>query len=214
MVTLKDVDAALAYHMLRDDESAFLRCCRDSIPGSQSIAALRLTDAVTRQLSFVDKMEWALWIRSPAFEGTLQRAVDRYSKFLRLFKWYPNTMFVPTLDIDLVWHTHQLSASHYRAATIKHAGRFIDHDDKLAQPTLDTGLDKTKQLFRIRFGKEYLVCTCWDCEAILSTVTEPPRDGEAPLDMDAVAQKVADDVTYYRATEIARRAKKPLPIRE
>ncbi|KAI9768917.1 MAG: hypothetical protein M1840_004513 [Geoglossum simile] len=211
-VTLGEVSSTLAYHILRDDESAFLRCCRDIHPNSRTITTTQLADAVQRQFSFVEKMERALWIRSPALEGTLQRAVDRYSKFLKLFKWYPNTMLVPTLDIDLVWHTHQCSPSRYRTATIKHAGRFIDHDDKIGKPTLDSGLDKTEQLFRIRFGKEYFVCNCWDCEAILSSVTGPSRNGEAQPDMDAVAQKVSDEIVYYKAVELARRAKKPLPI--
>ena len=74
-----------------------------------------------RQATFVDKMNNHLWIRSPALEGTLRRAIDRYSKFLILLKrkapplgadgsgttMVPGPIIVPTLDIDLVWHTHQ-----------------------------------------------------------------------------------------------------------
>ena len=34
--------------------------------------------------------------------------------------------FVPTLDIDLAWHTHQLAAGRYGADCMEYVGRFID----------------------------------------------------------------------------------------
>jgi len=174
-----------------------------------------LAEAVNRQSSFIHKMDAQLWIRSPAVEGTLRRARDRYSNFLRLFKLYPGTMLVPTLDIDLVWHTHQLSPQRYMDATRDLAGKFLDHDDKLGKETLDVGLEKTKKLFRIRFGKEYLVCNCWDCEALLDAVEN--RD-ESIVDANGsasktIAETTADEVMFYRAVEVARTAGKPLPTR-
>ncbi|KAJ4291339.1 hypothetical protein N0V88_006347 [Collariella sp. IMI 366227] len=69
-----------------------------------------LAENVVRQAGFVDKMHRQLWIRSPGCEGTLRRAGERYEAFLDLFRTFPGEMLVPTLDIDLVWHTHQLSA--------------------------------------------------------------------------------------------------------
>jgi len=174
---------------------------------------VKLAEAVQRQVLFVDKMEKQLWIRSPVVGDTLQRGVDRYAKFLKLFKWYPDTMLVPTLDIDLAWHTHQCSPSQYLAGTKELAGRFIDHNDKIGKSNLDDGMEKTKQLFRIRFGHEYVICNCWDCEAILSAVTKLTRDGGDESKMDAIAGQVSQDVAYYRAVEVARRAQKPLPVR-
>jgi len=174
---------------------------------------VKLAEAVQRQVLFVDKMEKQLWIRSPVVGDTLQRGVVRYAKFLKLFKWYPNTMLVPTLDIDLAWHTHQCSPSQYLAGTKELAGRFIDHNDKIEKSNLDDGMEKTKQLFRIRFGHEYVICNCWDCEAALSAVTKLRRDGGDESKMDAIAGQVSQDVAYYRAVEVARRAQKPLPVR-
>ena len=168
--------------------------------------------AVQRQVSFVDKMEKQLWIRSPAVEGTLQRAIDRYSKFLKLLRLYPGTILVPTLDIDLVWHTHQCSASRYQNDTQVLADRFIDHDDKLGTSALDDGMEKTKHLFRIRFGQEYLVCTCWDCQAVLSEVERVNQSGISQADKDVIAQTISRDVAFHRAVELARRAHKPLPM--
>ncbi|KAL5350558.1 hypothetical protein ACLOAV_004127 [Pseudogymnoascus australis] len=151
-------------------------------------------------------MEKQLWIRSPVIKGTLHRAIARYSKFLKLFKLYPKTMLVPTLDIDLVWHTHQCSPSRYDVKALKMAGRLINHDDKIGGAILNPGFTKTKGLFRIRFGQEYEVCHCWDCEALLSAVSS--HDSETPPDNKAIARHVRDEVDYYRAVEISKRREK------
>lgn len=174
--------------------------------------AVQLRDAVLRQASFVEKMNSHLWIRSPGLHGILNRAIDRYSKFLRLMKLYPTTMFVPTLDIDLAWHTHQCTPMLYLKGTKLWAGRFINHDDTIVKDTLDDGFDKTKRLFRVHFGKEYKVCGCWDCEALLSALEHPEKDQDGIIKMESIVKDVADEVAYYRAIETARRKKQPLPI--
>jgi hypothetical protein len=131
---------------------------------------------------------------------------------VRLFKMYPKVMFVPTLDIDLAWHTHQCAPATYYRTTVAMAGRFINHDDSIVQGTLDTALDKTKALYRVRFGDGYVVCGCWDCQTLLSAV-EKSEKGGGEVNPAALAKDVAKDVAYYRAVEVARRLEKPLPIR-
>ena len=175
--------------------------------------AVQFRDAVPRQASFVDKMNAHMWIRSPGLPGTLNRAVDRYSKFLRLMKLYPTTMFVPTLDIDLAWHTHQCSPRMYFRGTQLWAGRFINHDDTIVKDTLDDGFDTTKKLFRVHFGKEYRNCGCWDCEALLSALEHPAKDENGLVKMESIARDVDAEVAYFRAIETARRKKQPLPVR-
>jgi hypothetical protein len=155
-------------------------------------------------------MNHHLWIRSPACEYTLEQACDRYNNFLKLFQFYPNQILVPTLDIDIAWHTHQLSAINYRKATEKICGRFIDHDDKLGQGTLDTGWDTTKKLYKERFGKEYDKCLCWDDQTLESLLAKQAMSNS---DMADISKQTADDVSYYRAVEVARRSRKPLPLR-
>jgi hypothetical protein len=191
-------------------EDAFLNYCL----GTKNKEVREIAAAVQRQTAFIDKMERHLWIRSPALEGTLRRAIDRYSKFLKLLKLYPGNVLVPTLDIDLVWHTHQCSASRYQADTQTIADRFIDHDDKLGKPVLGGGMEKTKQLFRIRFGQEYFLCNCWYCEAVLSEVEKLDQNRATQAQLDAIAQRVSLNVAYHRAVELARRAGKPLPVRD
>ena len=54
--------------------------------------------------------------------------VDKWTdcRFLDLMASSPASFFVPTLDIDLAWHTHQLMAKNYRTDCTTYVGRFID----------------------------------------------------------------------------------------
>ena len=169
-----------------------------------------LKENVERQMNFVEKMHNHLWICSPAAQGTLRRAVDRYTKFLELFKAHPGTVLVPTLDIDLVWHTHQCSAAEYQTLTMDQTGQYIDHNDKIAKRTLKGGMEKTVELFTVRFGEDYLRCFCWECEASVSAFD----DVENGNDIDALVQKIKEDLEYYRMVELARRNGGPFPERK
>lgn len=122
-------------------------------------------------------------------------------------------MLVPTLDIDLVWHTHQCSALRYQKDIESYTGRFIDHNDKLGSNVLGDGMEETRDLYRIRFGKEYSICLCWDCEATLSA-GEKLKLGLAGHESSVkrCAELVSMQVTFYRVVEDARRADKPLPV--
>ncbi|KAM0216396.1 hypothetical protein ACHAQD_007858 [Fusarium lateritium] len=179
----------------------------------------QLVDNVERQRVFVQKMNAHLWIRSPALQGTLSRAVERYDKYLQLFKLYPGKMLVPTLDIDLVWHTSQLSPAAYKASMEARCGRFINHDDKIAKPKLVVGNDETQSLYRIRFGLEYSVCLCWECQAVTSAVEDSDKYGDLEEVRpggfaESLADRILEDVEYYRSVESARRRNHvKLPVR-
>jgi len=94
------------------------------------------------------------------------------------------------------------------------AGKFVNHNDKIAKGKLDDGFERTQNLFYVRFGKEYTICGCWDCESLLSALENPVCGANGQPDMDEIAKKVNSDVTYYRLVEVHRREKKPLPVRE
>jgi hypothetical protein len=169
-----------------------------------------LINNVERQRAFVKKMNAHLWIRSPALQGTLQRAVDRYENYLELFRLYPGKMLVPTLDIDLVWHTSQLSSAAYETSMKARCGRFINHDDKIRRYQLDAGSDETQTLYRTRFGLEYSVCLCWECQTITSAVEDSDKDGylvelRGSSFSEDLTRQVMADIEYYRAVESARR---------
>ncbi|KAG8809141.1 hypothetical protein FRC17_003599 [Serendipita sp. 399] len=105
------------------------------------------------------------WTRPRRFDlihesAPLVRSIARYHAFLDLMAQYSNTFFVPTLDIDLAWHTHQLKSFHYRDDTLRFLGRFPNHDDSVDQLCLSKGYDITAQEWKRRFGVPYSVCGC------------------------------------------------------
>jgi hypothetical protein len=167
----------------------------------------KLRDAVIRQATFVDKMNAHLWIRSPAVEGTLRRAIDRYTKFLGILARGKKFTIVPTLDVDLAWHTNQCYSGLGYASTMKaRVGRFINHDDTIAKETLGDGFE-TRKLWRIYYGKEYRICGCWDCEALTSAIEKASSEAE----LETIATRVEMDVRFHRIVELRRRKKEPLP---
>ena len=48
------------------------------------------------------------------------------ARFLDLISVDPDAFLVPTLDIDLVWHTHQMMGEAYFRDCKKFTGRYID----------------------------------------------------------------------------------------
>ena len=173
-----------------------------------------LAAAVTRQYAFCQKMEYQLWSRSPVALETIHRSRIRYARFLKLFQLYPKTMLVPTLDIDLVWHTHQLSHEKYVSGMKTLTGTFVDHDDKIGKPTLDDGMQRTSDLYRIRFGSNYEECHCWECETLTTELEKAAATAlEQGIKYEAIQEKVVKDVNYYRVAELSRREGKLLPDR-
>lgn len=170
--------------------------------------------AVTRQYLFCQKMERQLWSRSPVAIDTIRRSRIRYARFLKLFQLYPRTILVPTLDIDLFWHTHQLSHDKYVVAMKALTGRFIDHDDKIGKPALDDGMQRTSDLYHIRFGSKYQECNCWDCETLISELEKAAATAmERGIKYDTVQEKVVKEVNHYRVAELSRREGRMLPER-
>ncbi|KAJ7488064.1 hypothetical protein FB451DRAFT_1025893 [Mycena latifolia] len=127
--------------------------------------SVELVGATLRQGSFVAKMHDLQWTRpgffdNPEDEIALQHAIARYHAFLDLMASSPASFFVPTLDIDLAWHTHQLMAPKYSDDTMKYVGRFIDHDDKVDESQLATCFDVTCRAWKGRYGVNYTHCGC------------------------------------------------------
>jgi hypothetical protein len=129
-----------------------------------SIFALELGGAVVRQSVFVDKMYSINWIHSPAARETMDRLLLKYSRFMKMIASYPWSTAVPTLDVDLAWHTHQLSTKSYFDFTMSKAKNFIDHDDKIDEDSLSKHFQWTTQTYEAEYGEVYSECTCWYCE--------------------------------------------------
>ncbi|KAJ5389971.1 uncharacterized protein N7496_001039 [Penicillium cataractarum] len=132
--------------------------------------ALDLVGAVIRQGTFVQKMDNIDWLHSPTVMETADRLIKKYNVFFQIMYDNPSKMAVPTLDVDLAWHTHQLQPRRYYkySTRIKSSGLriFFDHDDKVDENKLSESFEWTSKMYRrATDGAIYSECTCWYCEA-------------------------------------------------
>jgi hypothetical protein len=112
--------------------------------------SIDLVAAALRQRGFAQKItgEDCQGIDSPM---ALVHAISRYHKFMLLLKRSEDPKaagnkprhLVPTLDIDLCWHTHQLHPVEYRGWCDGQLGRLINHDDTISKNNLKDGLRET-----------------------------------------------------------------------
>ncbi|KAF9222788.1 hypothetical protein BS17DRAFT_755176 [Gyrodon lividus] len=152
--------AQLSRRVQRRMTSRILAAYSDDRPFS-----IDLVGAVLRQASFVHKMAELGWSQPGFFSDeedmvVLQHCAARYHAFLGLMADSPGSFFVPTLDIDLAWHTHQLMAKQYHSDCKSLVGRYVDHDDKVEEDHLATAFDITCRAWNDRYGLPYTYCGC------------------------------------------------------
>jgi hypothetical protein len=87
--------------------------------------------------------------------SSLETACTRYHRFLGLFRSGAAELRVPTMDIDLCWHTHQLFPAAYRNWCIQHLDLVINHDDTIALGDLNEGLRSTSLAWFKEYGGPY-----------------------------------------------------------
>lgn len=157
------------------EEKVAFRRMMSSYWDNTSAFSLDLVGAVIRQGTFVLKMDNIDWLHFPTVLKTMTRLIKKYKIFFDIMVSHPQRMAVPTLDVDLTWHTHQLSPSRYFQYSVLHSNLasatrdhvFIDHDDKVGEDKLSDGFEWTSKMYKKMTGGEiYSECTCWYCEAI------------------------------------------------
>lgn len=116
-------------------------------------------------MKFVDSMVGISWTEIGKFDSdsdelALKRAIAGYHAFLDIMAQNPDAFLVPTLSIDLAWHTHQLLCVNYRESTLDLLGTIVDHDDSVEQETLAAAFDQTARLWSSRFSVPYSTCGC------------------------------------------------------
>ncbi|KAG9098602.1 hypothetical protein FS749_003428 [Ceratobasidium sp. UAMH 11750] len=137
--------------------------------------SIELSGAILRQGSFIDKMVNLGWTEPRTFDDEPVvpiRCIMRYNAWLDVMSQLTKQMLVPTLDIDLAWHTHQLKQEAYRSQTLSLLGRFVDHDDKIEDNKLSDAYDQTAKYWQQRWGVPYHVCGC---------IHPPPRKSIDPV---------------------------------
>jgi len=91
---------------------------------------------ILRQTTFTSKIFALGWLDPSNPNPPLVQSITRYHNFLHLLAKFQRQFLVPTLDIDLGWHTHQLSGGAYMSDTKRCVGRHVDHDDKVEEGVL------------------------------------------------------------------------------
>lgn len=148
------------------DDKIFLRRMLARYWSNSGPFALDLASAVVRQGSFVTKMHDLDWLHSPGLHHTMTRSMVKYYRFMSLLSANPTSFLVPTLEVDLAWHTHQLSPISYLTQSLNSTSRFIDHDDKIPEMHLTNSFTDTTKLYQQAYSEPYSECTCWFCEAV------------------------------------------------
>lgn len=111
--------------------------------------SLDLVGAVIRQGTFIEKMHRIDWIHSPAARFTMQRLLTKYDRYLVIVsKCSKLRIAVPTLDVDLAWHTHQLNPPQYYRHTVTRLNKFLNHNDKIEDTVLSTGFEWTSRTYQ------------------------------------------------------------------
>ncbi|ETS75765.1 hypothetical protein PFICI_12709 [Pestalotiopsis fici W106-1] len=133
---------------------------------NSSMFALDLRNAVMRQGVFVAKMFKIDWLHSPAARFTMEKALKKYERFFEIASTHPDQAVTPTLDVDLAWHTHQLSPQSYFKYAVSKTGVFTDHNDKIDEDKLAISFDWMGKVYQEKYGEVYSECNCWFCESL------------------------------------------------
>jgi len=101
---------------------------KDDVPAVSRSSKYDLIEAAGRQMAFLYQVSLPHY-RDQCF---LEAAVERYlDKFLELKRRRPQEFWVPTYDIDIIWHAHMLNPVPYFLETNSLCGLFLPHDDSV-----------------------------------------------------------------------------------
>lgn len=194
----KNIDGVgtLVPHKLSRAARVQTRCMMSRYWENSSVFGLDLRGSVMRQGVFTAKMHkvcegrgsmvnrlwrdsrvltdtWVQidWLHMPTARYTMTKLLKKYERFFELAGKHPDELVTPTLDVDLAWHTHQLSPDQYYNHSLSTTKVFIDHNDKIDEEKLATSFDWMVKTYQQKYGEVYSECFCWYCEsAYLHTV--------------------------------------------
>ncbi|KAK1433189.1 hypothetical protein QVD17_10096 [Tagetes erecta] len=150
----------------------------EAIYKTQSFSKYDFTLAIERQSPFFYQVSRP-HVKSDLF---LEQAIARYKGFLHLIRRNRERSIkqfcVPTYDIDLIWHTHQLHPASYCKDLTELIGNVLEHDDtdqnRAKGQKLDTGFSETTKQWEETFGTRYWRAGAMYRGAAPSPVTTAP----------------------------------------
>ncbi|CRK11061.1 hypothetical protein BN1708_010005 [Verticillium longisporum] len=106
------------------------------------------------------------WLHLPTAEQSMLKNVTKYERFFDIMAANPGEAAVPTLDVDLAWHTHQLSPKAYYEYSVSTTRNFVDHNDKVDEEKLGVSFEWTSKMYEKKYNEVYAECRCWYCETV------------------------------------------------
>ncbi|KAJ8653623.1 hypothetical protein O0I10_010773 [Lichtheimia ornata] len=129
-------------------------CIRSAYHGNPSPFSIDLIQAVGRQHDFNHKATQVVNWQVPFGIG---RGIRQYYKFLTMMRRHRGEILVPTLEIDLAWHTHMLHPQKYREYTLQRVRQYVNHDDNIDPVQLAKFEATTNKLWKKSYkGKNLL----------------------------------------------------------
>ncbi|CAF2520132.1 unnamed protein product [Rotaria sp. Silwood2] len=121
------------------------------------VPSIDLAAASLRQIPFLEKFKKHSLYSSDFRQinhSLFRKMVGHYILFLQLGK--RKHLIVPTFDIDLIWHTHLRSPTHYRFTTTALCGYvLLNHDDSIDEKTLAGAFSDTTHLWNSTYNSTY-----------------------------------------------------------
>lgn len=195
---LRQVNDSVLPGDLSNAEGVSIRRMMSSYWDNASPFSLDLVGAVIRQGTFIEQMEELNWIQSPNLSSILSSLIAKYRVFWDIIINNPDHVVVPTLDVDLAWHTHQLSPTRYYAFSTQKTKNnvLVDHDDKVDENKISDAFQWTsKQYEKLSGGKSYSECTCWYCEAVRDSLMAPGMSSLTSISSTLAARANASNGT-------------------
>ncbi|KAI8077763.1 uncharacterized protein BX664DRAFT_343423 [Halteromyces radiatus] len=125
------------------DANELLYAIRTSYQGNPSPFSNDLIQAVARQRKFYSNITSIHW----QYPISYMSAIRRYHDHLALIKMHPNHKAIPTIEIDVAFHTHMMDSLRYHKFTIHRVGKLINHDDDIPESSIRKHLSEWQTLW-------------------------------------------------------------------
>ncbi|EMG48656.1 hypothetical protein SBY92_003943 [Candida maltosa Xu316] len=172
-----------------------------TIPNGGVEIGFDLVQSVMRQERFINKMNNLNWLQSEHVKSFAIEMCHRYQKFFTLLTDpdLQQKTLVPTLDIDLVWHTHKLCLQGYFHDCRNSSCQYVVDDTK-HEGKLDDSFKVTIDLYQERFGESYNICYCSHCIAVIATVHDVLVADDEPFEIKSLFGDQASTPFYSTTT--------------
>ncbi|QRV98595.1 hypothetical protein RhiJN_26614 [Ceratobasidium sp. AG-Ba] len=133
-----------------------------SVPHPRSFNAVAAAHRLSIFTSNLHELEYSTPGMFDQDTQPLVLALDRFHGFLDVAtRGSSKRPMVPTLDIDLVWHTMMLRPHAYREATLKFLGRVLPHDDMIEEGKASIEFAESADIWKERQKTFYSTCGCY-----------------------------------------------------